>query len=151
MPSFSFSASRWIEKGVCLAARLQLVAAPQGSAALGPVTPSLRKLTVRSCKHSSSGRNDSQVGHLEFLTLLGVNAIPSSGWASPVAQRSRIHLQCRRCRFDPWVRKIPWRREWQPPLVFLPGKSHGEEPGGLQSIGLQELDMTEHTHTQSSG
>ena len=26
--------------------------------------------------------------------------------------------------FDPWVRKIPWRREWQPTPVFLPGKSH---------------------------
>ena len=25
-----------------------------------------------------------------------------------------IHLQCRRPRFDPWVRKIPWRREWLP-------------------------------------
>ena len=29
---------------------------------------------------------------------------------------------CRRCRFDPWVRKIPWSRKWQPTPVFLPGK-----------------------------
>ena len=32
--------------------------------------------------------------------------------------------QCRRlkrCGFDPWVSKIPWRRKWQPPPVFLPG------------------------------
>ena len=28
--------------------------------------------------------------------------------------------------FDPWVRKIPWRRAWQPTLVFLPGESHGQ-------------------------
>ena len=28
--------------------------------------------------------------------------------------------------FDPWVRKIPWRKEWLPILVFLPGKSHGQ-------------------------
>ena len=28
--------------------------------------------------------------------------------------------------FDPWVRKIPWRRAWQPTPVFLPGKSHGQ-------------------------
>ena len=28
--------------------------------------------------------------------------------------------------FDPWVGKIPWRREWQPDLVFLPGESHGQ-------------------------
>ena len=30
--------------------------------------------------------------------------------------------ECRRCRFDPWVRKIPRRRKWQPTPVFLPGK-----------------------------
>ena len=37
--------------------------------------------------------------------------------------------QCRRCKrpgFYPWIRKIPWRREWQPIPVFLPGKSHGQ-------------------------
>ena len=37
--------------------------------------------------------------------------------------------QCRRCkrrRFNPWVGKIPWRRAWQPTLVFLPGESHGQ-------------------------
>ena len=27
------------------------------------------------------------------------------------------------CGFDPWVGKIPWRRAWQPSLVFLPGES----------------------------
>ena len=33
--------------------------------------------------------------------------------------------QCRRCRrlgFDPWVRKIPWKKKWQPTPVFLPGE-----------------------------
>ena len=38
----------------------------------------------------------------------------------------RIHLQGRGPGFDPLVRKIPWRREWQPTLVFLPGESHGQ-------------------------
>ena len=28
--------------------------------------------------------------------------------------------------FNPWVRKIPWRRKWQPTLVFLPGTFHGQ-------------------------
>ena len=28
--------------------------------------------------------------------------------------------------FDPWVRKIPWRRKWQPTPVFLPEESHGQ-------------------------
>ena len=35
--------------------------------------------------------------------------------------------QCRRHEFDPWVRKIPWRMEWHPTPVFLPGKSHGQK------------------------
>ena len=34
--------------------------------------------------------------------------------------------QCRRHGFDSWVRKIPWRREWQPTPGFLPRKSHGQ-------------------------
>ena len=37
--------------------------------------------------------------------------------------------QCRRHKrhlFDPWVRKIPWRRGWQPTPVFLPRESHGQ-------------------------
>ena len=34
--------------------------------------------------------------------------------------------QCRRRRFHPWVRKIPWRRKWQPTPVFLVRKSHGQ-------------------------
>ena len=34
--------------------------------------------------------------------------------------------QCRRQEFEPWVRKIPWRREWQPMTVFLPGEFHGQ-------------------------
>ena len=32
---------------------------------------------------------------------------------------------CKRLRFDPWVRKIPWRRTWQPTQRFLTGESHG--------------------------
>ena len=33
-------------------------------------------------------------------------------------------LQCRRPEFDPWVGKIPWRRERLPTLVFWPGEFH---------------------------
>ena len=57
--------------------------------------------------------------------------------------------QCRRRRrrgFDPWVRKIPQRRAWQPTPVFLPGKSHGQR--GLVSYspwGHKESDTTEAT------
>ena len=34
--------------------------------------------------------------------------------------------QCRRPRFNPWVGKMPWRREWQPTLAVFPGESHGQ-------------------------
>ena len=48
--------------------------------------------------------------------------------------------QCRRPGFDPWVGKIPWRREWQPTPVFLPGESSWtEEPGWLQSVESQRV------------
>ena len=56
----------------------------------------------------------------------------------------RILLKCRRCGFYPWVRKIPWRRKWQPPPVFLPGKSRGQwSLEGYSPYGSQELDTTE--------
>ena len=44
---------------------------------------------------------------------------------------------CKRpCRFDPWIRRIPWSRKWQPVPVFLPGRiPWTENPGGLPSMG----------------
>ena len=54
--------------------------------------------------------------------------------------------ETRRHGFDPWVRKIPWRRAQQPTVVFLPGESHGERGMvGYGPYGLKELDMTEVT------
>ena len=44
-------------------------------------------------------------------------------------------------RFYLCVEKIPWRREWKPTPVFVPGKSHGQgslvgyTPSGLQRVG----------------
>ena len=44
------------------------------------------------------------------------------------------------CGFIPWVRKIPWRREWQPTLVFLPGKSHGQKSlAGFSPLGHKRV------------
>ena len=42
------------------------------------------------------------------------------------------------------VGKIPWRREWQPTPVFLPGEFHGQRNlAGYRPWGRQQLDMTE--------
>ena len=39
------------------------------------------------------------------------------------------------------LRKIPWRRAWQPTTVFLPGESHGQRSlSGYSSLGYKELD-----------
>ena len=44
----------------------------------------------------------------------------------------------------PWVRKIPWRRAWQPVPVFLPGKpAWTEEPVSYSPRGRTELDTAE--------
>ena len=54
---------------------------------------------------------------------------------------SRRH---RRPESDPWVRKIPWRRAWQPTPVFLPGEFHGQR--SLECYGpwgRKESDTTE--------
>ena len=47
--------------------------------------------------------------------------------ASQWAQCKESACQCKRCKghgFHPWIRKIPWRKKWQPTPVFLPGKFH---------------------------
>ena len=51
----------------------------------------------------------------------------------------RIHLQCGRPGFDPWIGKIPWRRERLPTPVFWPGEFHGLH----RPWGRKEPDTTE--------
>ena len=59
------------------------------------------------------------------------------------ANGKELACQCRRhkrCRLDPWVGKIPWRRAWQPTPVFLPGESHGQRSlEGYHPLGLQRV------------
>ena len=64
---------------------------------------------------------------------------------------SRIHLQCRRPRF-PGSGRSPWRGEWQPTPVFLPGEFHGQRSlADYSPWGCKESDTTEqliHRHTE---
>ena len=59
--------------------------------------------------------------------------------------------QCRRWnryRFDPWVRKIPWSREWQPTPIFLPRQFHGQRNlRGYSPWGCKESDSIERLST----
>ena len=55
--------------------------------------------------------------------------------------------QCRKHGFDPWSGKIPWRREWQPTPINLPGESYGRRSlVGYSPWGHKESDMTERLH-----
>ena len=65
------------------------------------------------------------------------------------SDNKKICLHCGRLRFNPWVRKIPWRREWQPTLVFLFGEFHQQRSlAGCSPWGHTESDMTEATKQQ---
>ena len=57
-----------------------------------------------------------------------------------MAQTVKNHLQCRR----PRVGKTPWRMEWLPAPVFLPGEFHGQRSlAGYGPWGRKESDTTE--------
>ena len=54
--------------------------------------------------------------------------------------------------FNPWVGKIPWRREWLPHSSILAWEiPWTEEPGGLQSMGSPGVGLTEHACTYLLG
>ena len=86
----------------------------------------------------------------------GVEYSKLTEWASQVAQwvKNLLAMQEKagRCRFDPRVGKIRWRRAWQTTLVFLPEESHGQRSlVDYSPLGPKELDMTEATeHTQEA-
>ena len=94
----------------CLAAACQPRSrGPFGCGVIRSVPHGLRAPRRPSCNHCDlyfpEGRGKRQVG------------LPSKG----LACQSR---RPKNCGFDPWVGKIPWRREWQSMPVFLPGESH---------------------------
>ena len=64
---------------------------------------------------------------------------------SQVAQGQIICLPfqetCETGGFDPHIRKIPWRKKWQPTPVSLPGESRGQRSLALQSLGLQRVGL----------
>ena len=80
-------------------------------------------------------------------TLRKILSYTRKGKSASLVAQMRICLQCRRCKrhwFDPWVGKIPWRREWQPTPVFLPGKFNGQRSlAGYSPWRHKDSDTTE--------
>ena len=93
---------------------------------------------------------EKMVDSREVCVALLFPACPFRNWASQVAlvvtnlpANAGRH---KRCGFNPSIRKIPWRRAWQPPPGFLPGESHGQSsPVGYGPQGRKDLDVTEAT------
>ena len=49
----------------------------------------------------------------------------------------------------PGLERSPWRRKWQPSLVFLPGEAHGQSSlAGYRPCGCKEWNTTERLSTQ---
>ena len=69
---------------------------------------------------------------------------------SVVKMLSASAADIKRCRFELWLGRIPWRKAWQPTRLFLPGESPwAEEPGGLQSVKLQRVTHNEWLSTDT--
>ena len=90
---------------------------------------------------------------LKHKTLLS-----AGGGAFSMAQTLRICLQCRRpsamqeTKVWSWVGKIPWRREWPPTPVFLPGEFHRQRSlVGYSPWGCKESDTTERLTLSAGG
>jgi len=56
---------------------------------------------------------------LRFLPV--AEGLPHSSTIKNLPAMQELSIQS----FNPWDRKIPWRRTWQPTPLFLPGESHG--------------------------
>ena len=59
-------------------------------------------------------------------------------------QNLPVQVDIKRRRFDPWIRKISWKRKWQPTPVLLSGESHRRRSlGGYSPWTHKESDTTE--------
>ena len=97
----------WVEKWGCEETVVLMTNIPLQGQMRHPCSPGLCRVSVCNVQ----------------ISLLTCIFIGFSRWLSgkePACQCRR----CKRCGFNPWVGKRPWRRAWQPTPVFLPGEFH---------------------------
>ena len=74
-----------------------------------------------------------------LITAIRYRGLPGDS----MVKKRKIHLQCRRHRFDSWVRKITLEKEMETHSSILAWKvPWTEESGGLHSMKLWRLDLT---------
>ena len=111
------------DEGVSLPARPQLVPCQR----VGSRAPSMIRWITHSVRVQRIKRKKRSHGRAVVMETGNVGE-PK---ASPlVAQTGKNPPAMQETQFSPSVRKIPWRREWIPTPVFLPGKSHGQRSLG---------------------
>ena len=64
--------------------------------------------------------------HFKGMIIACLNIKGAFTGGTVVKESACQYRRCKRCRFYPWVWKIPWSRKWQPTPVFLPGKFQGQ-------------------------
>ena len=101
----------------------------------------------KGCKDTRA--RDPTPGHHDAINLLdyfrqifGMNCVSRTqkGGFLGGSSGKEPACQCRRSQrrgFNPWVRKMPWRRAWQPTPVFLPGESYGQR----SQVGYSPLSL----------
>ena len=109
----------------------------------GPsVVPKTRVFYSISTSYSRHWQGGSSLWHSTLDVRVGTwvpaSVLSPCGWDA-------FEQGSRRSGFDPWVREIPWRREWQPTPVFLPGEFHGQR----SLVGCQVANKSDTTEPLS--
>ena len=170
MKSQSLPSVIWRPKKACIIVRRPRIQKPNSSIKFCPKFESLRTRSTKGRRRSMYGSNSQAEIEFNLSPPLSSVpqwigwCLSTLEWGGIYFIQSPIQLQIsldsilpgippgnvlrgspgdesRRPTFYPWIKKIPWRREGLPTLVFLPGESHGQR--SYSPWGHKESDMTE--------
>ena len=106
-----------------------------------PHPPPSHRTTTTHCWKLTVFDSNHLYPFISLFLILEKHGTTNETRASLVAQTVKNLPAIQKTGFAPWVRKIPWRREWQPTQIFLPGEFH--EQRCLVGWGHKESDTTE--------